>query len=339
MSTAPTTRVELLYEGEDISRDIATHLLSMTYNDNETGKADDIEIRLKDEKKLWSGPWLPRKGDTIQAAIVHTVSGNEKRLDLGRFSIDELEFTGPPSIVSIKGVSIPLNTDIRRLQKTRAWEDATLSEIASEVAATGELELLFITDADPKYQRVDQREESDLKFLMRLCDQEGYSLKITDRQLVLFDPDKQREEPPVKSLVMGRDYIKSWNFKTQSHDVYSTIIVVFKDPLTGDLNEYTYTDPNVVGGQTSKLVKRAESIEEAERRAKAAMRRHNRLESTGTLTLMGSTDLVAGATIEYSSGSAWDGKFIITKATHTVASGYEVSIDIAAVKLEGEQLA
>jgi uncharacterized protein len=335
MSLAPRTRVELLYEGTDISRDIAADLLSFTYTDNEHGKADDMSLRLKNNHGLWSGAWLPRKGDTISATIVHLFADEEKRLPCGRFSIDDIDFSGPPSVVDIKGVSVPLDTTIRRLQRSRGWEDTKLSDIASEIAATGGIQLQFLVDFDPTYGRVDQHEESDLRFLQRLCEQEAYSLKVTDRQLVVFSSELQEQAPPIRTIEVGKDWVKSWRFNTQAHDVYQTIIVAYKDTETGEVNEFTYTDPAISDGRTSKLVKRAESIEEAERRAKAAMRRHNRLESTGSITIKGDTELVTGVTIEYISGSAFDGKFLVTKATHKVGSGYEVELDLAFVK-EGD---
>ena len=62
-------RVELKvnYQGIDISRDIAKHLVSFSYTDNATNEADDLEITLEDSEGLWHGDWLPEKGDLIHA--------------------------------------------------------------------------------------------------------------------------------------------------------------------------------------------------------------------------------------------------------------------------------
>lgn len=336
MSTAISTRVELIYQGVDISRDIAGDLLSFRFTDNESGKADDMELRLKDDRGLWSGPWLPRQGDTIQAAIIHWTGEEEKRLECGTFSIDELEYEKPPSVVVIRGVSVPLDNNIRRLRRSRGWESVQLSGIAQEIADEAGIDLFFLVDIDPTYQRIDQHEESNLRFLQRLCDQEAYSLKVTDRQLVVFSSEVLEQNPSIKTIKEGVSGIKSVRFKTQTHDVYSTIIVTYLDTETGELNEFVYTDSSVTNGRESHLVRRAESIEEAERRARAAMRRHNRLESSGSITLVGDTDLLTGVAIDYESGSAWDGKFLISKAVHTVGSGYETSIDLTFVREGGE---
>lgn len=325
------TYVELTYEGKDITRDVSGDMLSFNYTDNEHGKADDMTLTLKDDKALWSGPWLPGKGDTVSAVIVQEYNDELNRLDCGTFTIDELTFSGPPSTVEMKGVSIPLDTSIRRLKKSRAWENVRLSEIAQDIANTGGIDLVFLVPLDPLYDRIDQREESDLKFLQRICEQEAYSVKVTDRQLVVFSSLEQEATASVMTIEKGANNLKSWSFKDQAHDLYNTVIVSYKDIKTGQVNEYTYVDETIANGRTAKLVKRADSIEEAERMAKAELRKKNRWGKSGTITLIGHTNLVAGVTITYQSGSAWDGKYLISKATHTVSSGYETSLEMTAV--------
>lgn len=325
------TYVQLTYEGKDITRDISPDMLSFVYNDNEHGKADDMTLKLKDDKGLWSGPWLPVKGDTVAAVIVQEYAGDINRLDCGRFTIDELAFSGPPSIVEMKGVSVPLDTTIRRLKKSRGWENVRLSEIAQDIASTGSIELQFLVDVDPLYDRIDQREESDLKFLQRVCEQEAYSVKVTDRQLVIFSTAQRETTAPVMTIKKGANNLKSWSFKDQAHDLYGTVIVSYKDIKTGEVNQYTYTDPSVTDGRTAKLVKRADSIEEAERMAKAELRKKNRWGKSGTIGLIGHTNLMTGVTINYEQGSAWDGKYLVSKSTHTVSSGYETSLELTAV--------
>jgi phage protein D len=328
MTLANRTTVELIYENTNITADVAGDLLSLTYTDNEHGKADDISLRLKDDHGLWSGPWLPQQGDTITAAIIQQIGDETRRLNCGRFTIDEIESDYPPSIVDLKGVSVPLDTSIRRLPKSKGWESTSLSEIAQEIASNGSIELQYLVDEDPRYDRVDQHEESDLKFLQRLCEQESYSVKVTDLRLIIFSSEQQELTSPVQTIVRGGSNLLRRNFKTQSHDLYQSVTLSYFDSTTGEVNEYTYTDPNVSNGRTTKLVQRAASIEEAERRARAVLRNRNRMSATGNMGLVGDTRLVTGATIQYSEGSKFDGKYLINKATHTVGSGYVVALEL-----------
>ncbi|WP_250880829.1 contractile injection system protein, VgrG/Pvc8 family [Escherichia coli] len=103
--------------------------------------------------------------------------------------MDGITCSGPPSVVEVTDcVSVPVSSGIRRDLKSNAWEKTTLKDIATSIAKLANLELLFLIDGDsnPYYAREDQMEESDLKFLHRLCQDEGVSLKVTDSQLIIF---------------------------------------------------------------------------------------------------------------------------------------------------------
>lgn len=322
------TRVRVTYEGADITRDIEPDLLSFSYTDNEGGKADDISITLKNDHGKWNRSWLPTRGDKITATIVQSGRGAGFNLPCGTFTIDELEFSGPPSIVAIKGASVPSNSDIMRRQRSRAWENVRLSEIVQDVANTGELSVLYLAGGDPLYGRRDQRDESDMAFLQRMCEDEGFSLKCTDEQIVVFDPREQEKTDPVATIVIDGGNVISYRFSAQTYDIYAHCTVEYTDPQSGRLIQYTYTQPGMAEGKTMKLVRRAESIAEAERRAAAALYKANRAEITGSLELVGDTRLSAGQTIIIEGAGQWSGRYYIETARHEVSSGYKTSIDI-----------
>lgn len=325
------TRLKLVYEGTDISRDIAGDFLSFEYTDNESGQADDVAITLKDSAGLWAGPWLPGKGDTIQATIVDEGFGE---LYCGRFSIDDLLYSLPPRQLQIKGVSVPVKKSIRRQKKSKAWEDANLEKIASEIADESGLSFVFDSPSSPQYDRIDQHEESDLEFINRLCSDDGLSLKITDNQLVIFSQSKYESQKAVKIIELGKANLDSINFETQSYDVYSECTVSYSDPTTEELIEYTFKDPNFKDGMKLKLVKRAASFADAERMAMSALRRKNKNETKASFTLAGDTEIVAGIVVALKGFGRFDGNYIIDTAKHTLSSGYKVQADARKV-LEG----
>lgn len=331
MTAVLRTWVELQYNGTMITQDIAPDLLGFSYTDNEPGKADDISITLKNDHGKWSGPWLPVLGDRLTATIKQAGRGAGADLPCGTFQIDEIDLQGPPSTVTIKGVSIPLGGSIRRLVKSRAWESVRLSEIASDVATNGQLSLLYMVD-DPQFDRCDQREESDLAFLKRMCKAESYALKVTDRQLVVYDPLKMGEQDPIATFTLGTSAIKGWRMTAQSHDLYQSCRVEYADPKSGQVIAYTYTDPDVPEGRTKKIVQRASSLAEAERRAKAGLYEANRRASTGNLTVVGDTRLWSGACVQLAGFGGLSGKYMIDKVTHEVGSGYTASMDLSVVR-------
>jgi len=58
------------------------------------------------------------------------------------------------------------------------------------------------------------------------------------------------------------------------------------------------------------------------------LREKNCDEVTATLELMGSFDYMAGNCVQLKGFHAFDGKYIITKAGHSIGSGYTVSLEI-----------
>lgn len=323
---ARRTTLNLIYEGTDISADIAPDLLGFEYTDNESGKTDDINITLYDGDGKWSGPWLPTKGDTIKATIIDEQDTETNQLYCGTFHIDEIESSGPPSVFKIKGVSVPINSAIRRDKKTKAWEDSALSEIAKSIATEAELELFFDVDTDPTFDRVDQREESNLAFLSRLCENEAYSLKISDNQLIVFSQQKFEQNAAEFTIKKGESRVLSYNFKSQAFDLYKECTVSYLDPETQELITYTETDPNVLKGQKTKIVKRASSFAEAKRWAKAELRKRNKQEITLSIELKGSTGILAGMVFSTEGFGAFDSNYIIEDARHSINNGYTLGI-------------
>ncbi len=333
--SAPRTAVKLVYEGVDISADIAPDLISFSYKDNEGGKSDDISLKLKNDHGKWSGDWLPQDGDTVEATIVKETAQGIKTFYCGTCTIDEIKFSGPPITVEINAVSVPIDNSIRRQKKSRAWESVKLSEIAGDVADTGGLQLLFLPEGgstDPSYERKDQRDETDLAFLQRLCDDERYKLKVTDRQLVVFNPEKMAEQPEIKTITLGQSDIINWNLEQQAHDVYKTVTVEYKDPNTAEVNKFTYTDPDIKRGNSFKVVQRVESISEAERLAKATAYEKNRRKAKGSLTLVGDPDITTGATVQLAGFGQLSGKYYISDSSHSVANGYITNIEVTTAK-------
>lgn len=325
--------VEIIYNGVDISRDISGDLIGFSYTDNESGKADDISISLKDDDGLWADDWYPSTGDTIECTIVKIdQAGAQARLPLGAFSIDDLESAdNGGQIFSINAVSVPVDASIRRQKKSRAWEDVALSEIAGDMAANASLQLVYLATANPLYDRRDQREESDLQFLLRLCEDEALSLKVTDKQLVVFSSEEREMAPPVATIYKREGDVISYSFKAQAHDIYYKALVEYSDPLTGDVNSFEYVSPELSAGKTLKIVKRATSIAEAERIAAAAIRQKNRLQTEGSITLVGEVIYVAGATIELLGFGKFSGVYLMKTVKHSVGNGHTSDIEITRV--------
>ena len=62
--------VSIIYEGTNITKDLAPYLLNFTYTDNASDKADDIAFSIEDRERLGVSDWFPAKGDKIRVSII-----------------------------------------------------------------------------------------------------------------------------------------------------------------------------------------------------------------------------------------------------------------------------
>lgn len=352
------TTLHVTYMSTDITSDINKDLLSFSYTDNCNDESDNFKLILKDETGKWAGSWSPTRGEYIDAFITTDFRGT---LMPGMMIVDSLNTSGAPRIFEINAVSIPLNNTIRRTPKTRNFEQVNLEKIAAQIAKEADLEFMFDSEENPVYDRIDQRQESDLAFLKRLCDEAGLSVKVSSEMLIIFDQLSYEKKAPVCSYVLGLHGVLSWSFNSQQSQRYRACTVKWRnvkqktkvvksdkaraeieDPAvnewwlkyTGQSTkkgkqkknaeyiDYTYIDETVdESGQTYVIKKRCCSLQEAERIAKAKLRQLNLRQTTGTLTLVGNPLLMAGECVLLQNFGSFDGKFFIEQAEHTIGSG------------------
>ena len=328
---ARRARIKILYDNKDISKDLAQYLKSFSYNDVISGQADDLSITLEDRTGLWKNDWLPEKGATLVVSIITQAwwkdTFSEEELPLGIFEIDEIEVGGPPEEVKIKAVSVPNNTSLRGVDRTRAWEKTKLSVIANDIAKEAGLSLFYDTYTDPILDRSEQTEQSDLSFLMKLCNDAGLALKITDNKIVIFDEEKYEKNDIVMTVTKGSDLIKSYNFKSSTTEIYSACHVKYQNSDTKNNIEYAFTLNNKQG-KTLMINQEVKTVAEAETLAKKKLREKNKEELTASFSLVGTFLLVAGVTINIVGFGKFDGKYIVSKASHEVGGGYSVNIDL-----------
>jgi len=88
---------------------------------------------------------------------------------MGIYTADEVVVKGPPDTVTIRGKAANLGGSIKE-QKTRAWDEKTIREVVRTIAGEHKLQpKVAEAYADFFYDHLDQTDESDLNFLMRLA--------------------------------------------------------------------------------------------------------------------------------------------------------------------------
>lgn len=334
--------VIIKYNDKDISADLQQYLKNVSYTDNMSGEADDLQLTLEDKAGLWQSSWMPERGATLDVSVklINWQSIGEQVVRFGLFEIDEITSSGMPSEVQIKAVSVPDNNNLRGAERTRSWEKAELKRIANDIATEAGLTLYYdVKEYNPVIDRAEQTEQSDLSFLYKLCADHGLALKICDKQVVIFDEaDYEAAEavalvPKPKAIYSAGslrvlDMLKSYSLRSKVRDVYKSCHVKYQDSSTKQKIEATFAAPDKKIGKTLEVNEQVASIADAERLAKKKLREKNSDEVTGSFSFLGNPELAAAVNIQLSGFGAFDGKYIITKAQHDISSGYTTSIDV-----------
>lgn len=338
---ARRTPVSVAFAGTDITKDIKPYLLSLQYTDDMDDFTDDIQFTLQDRDGIWLESWLREAvsaaagGKLKMSAVIAPENwGDMGALPTGDFELDSVEASGPPSTVTIKGTSLAFSASARQTKKSKAWENYKLSGIAAEIAGNAGMGFMFESDDDPKYDRVEQSNQSDIDFLKKLCGNAGIHIKATDGKLVLFGAEKYEAKAPVRTIQRGAKggYIK-YKLSSGSADTkYSSCRVSYMDPARGKLIEGKAEDGSISTEQCLEIVAKVKSAGEAQALAAKKLCLHNRFSRVCSFTFPGDTGLAAAVTVQLSGFGGWDGKYLITKAVHAVgASGYTTKIEGYAV--------
>ena len=331
------------YNNKDISVDISKYLKSISYTDNLSGEADDLQITLEDKAGLWQSTWMPEKGALLDAMLQQkywqTLSALAQSLRLGLFEVDEITSSGYPSEVQIKAVSVPDNNTLRGIERSRSWEKAKLQVIANDIASAAGMSLFWDTEENPVLDRAEQTEQSDLSFLYAICKDKGLALKISDKKIIVFDEAKYEAEKAKITIVKpgtiykkesGMKYLfvgTGYSLRTKIRDIYAACRVNYQQGSSKSNIEATYTAAGKKG-KTLQVNEQVESVVEALNLAKKRLREKNKDEVTGSLNMLGNFVLLSGVTVNLLGFGAFDGRYLITRASHDIGSGYTTNIDV-----------
>ena len=311
------------YEKKDITAYITPYTLSVTYTDYVHGKSDEIEIQLEDREHLWKSSWYPQKGDLITLKIGYE---GEKLLPCGSFEIDEIELSGPPDTVTIKGLATNIKKALRQ-KNTKAYENKTLKQIAEEIAKKHGYELVGEIK-DIKIKRITQKQERDIAFLKRLAEDYGYVFKITDGKLVFYEIEALESQSVV--YVIDRKDMISFNFRDKTYELYRACEVQYHDPKTKKVITHTVNADGVTKGDILKINERVENKEQAIAKARAHLKAKNKMQTEGRIVVIGNPKLVAGSNIEVTGLYVLNGKYHIESAKHTISrtEGYKTELEV-----------
>ncbi|GJA75421.1 phage late control D family protein [Aeromonas caviae] len=217
---------QLLIDGKDVSATIRPRLGGMTITDNRGFDADTIDIELDDSDGQLA---MPRRGARMRALIGWQ---GQPLVDKGEFTIDEVEHSGTPDKLTIRGKSADLRGSLNKLRQT-SYHQQTVGSIVDTIAQRHSL-----TPACAErfkgmlIDHIDQQNESDPAFLTRLAGQCGALTTIKSGRLLFIGQGKglTASGKPLPSVTITRQDGDQHRFAVADRDAYTGVVANWHDP-------------------------------------------------------------------------------------------------------------
>lgn len=325
--------VVLKYEQQDITEDIRPYLLSVNYTDYLGEQSDELQVAFEDVDGRWLHGWYPEQGDRLSLELGDQFTG---MVALGSFEIAEIEYSHPPSVVTVKALATGVTRANRTLQP-KAYEKTTLADIVRMVARRLKLSVTG-TVADIRIERVTQYQERDIEFLARLARDYGHTFKIADQTLVFHANAELAQSEPV-AVLLPED-IKRIRLRDLIKGVPDEAVVTGYDAKTKTTRQSRRRNQPLRGQakhaptDTLKIVaNRGESDQQLAARADAALEDAKQNQVAGSMDLVGNAKLVAGQVVQLKGYGKLSGKYLVKQARHdlTRRRGYTVSLEVRMV--------
>jgi len=327
----PKPKFSVLYNGKNITADIAKYMLSISYTDKTEGESDEIEIELEDVDALWQNSWYPEKGAKLTVVI--------ETMKCGVFEIDEIEMKGPPDTVTIKGIATSI-TKALRTKKSDAHEKKTLKQIAQKVAEKNGLtidDMLGVPDFS--FDRITQNKETDLGFLKRISKEHGVVFSVRDNKMTFMSVYELEKQKSV--FTIDKSDISGYSMKDKADGMVKEAKVASKNMKTNetvtanaDFEKYkkdnpAYTAPAVVSQDTYVDSSRSENQQQAESKAKAIMHLSASNQQIGNFSMQGFARAVGGVNFTLTGFGKLSGKWHIKVSKHTIdkSGGYKTDVE------------
>ncbi len=358
----------IFYDGAETG--LTERVQSIEYTDNDQGKADEIALTFAGS----SADWLRmntqiEKEHNLEVALTFAGWDDPSKWSdyhCGNFTVDDITFSGSPSVCVVKGISLPADSDFQTVKKSKSWTNVTLKQIAQEKMAEYGMTNLFYWGEEPIIEVVEQADQTDSEFLYDLCKHEGMFIKMYKVGFVIFDK-KIYEAKGAKTTFRPKD-MESYTWNSTLVGTYTGAVISYtntdatkntakaskaaseaKKAQTAANNAIKTRDPNSynvgkidpaaegkmisvgigTGPRVLRINEHCENEAEARRKAAAKLNEENEKAVTIEFTTIGNCDTTLNATNNFKIAGMGriDGKYFCTSVTHSLnSSGHKMTV-------------
>lgn len=239
-----------MLDGRDLTSIIEPRLITLKVSACRQYSADQLDIELSDyDGKLA----LPPTSATLQIWLGWDDTG---LTDMGTFTIDELEHTGAPDHLILRGRSAHLRGELRQ-QREQSYTDTTVGAVVNQLAGrNGLTPRCHPSLANTSIDHVEQTNESDINFLTRLGKHYDAVAAIKAGALI-FCPIGQGTTAtgkPLPSVTLVRADGDQHRYHAADRDAYGGIRALYDDVRTGKTEAVLVGTDNAQGVKTLRTI-------------------------------------------------------------------------------------
>lgn len=314
--------LNIVYNGVEATDIIADDCESFSWVDRASGESDTLTLQLSNIGRKWMHGFYPSEQDMIKAWIQleeWPVEHREGRVFCGTFTVDSLKYSGWPEKLELSAISAPIGTDFSVKEKSRSWEATTVATILSDLAMAAGIELVFDA-SDHNVESISQSGKADSTFAKDLCREYGLAIKLYNNKMVVYDQTVYERAAPVYTVTRENMGIEGYRIDKLITKTHNSVKIQYTDK-NGKTLSYEYAVPGTDGQRQKFISTKAESLRDAEIKAKAALRESIRSSRTLTITMTGSAKYIAAQVFCLSGFGKLDGNYFIDSVTHNRTEG------------------
>lgn len=188
----PRPMWRVIVADHDVTSRMRPRLQSLTITECRSDQADQLDLVLDDHDGRLE---LPARGVYVRVLLGWESTG---LVDKGTFEVDEVEFSGPPDVITLRARSADMKSALRT-RSARSFHGTTIKAIVETIAKAHGLTAVVGTFGNTKVPHIDQTDESDLAFLNRIGKRYDAVATIKDKRL-LFLPIEHGETASGKEM-------------------------------------------------------------------------------------------------------------------------------------------
>jgi phage protein D len=221
----PIPAFKITLDGRDLTAKLAPRLVNLSLTECRGDNADELRLTLSDADGQLT---LPTKGARINVQIGWADSG---LVDKGVFTVDEIEHSGAPDVLTLRARTASL-IDTFRQPVERSFHDTTLGAVIEVIAFQQELKA-GVADAlrNVPVKHLDQTRESDAAFLRRLGRKYDAAATVKNDTLLFMPAGRSKtasgRDLPV--IQITRNLGDRHRYHSAERDSYSGVRVFWHD--------------------------------------------------------------------------------------------------------------